>query len=92
MAKQARISLERIHNSERFRILFDLANDCLLILDMDGYIIDINCTGHERLGYTKKDMLGKRISEFDSPEFAARVPERIATLNSRHSAVFESAR
>jgi diguanylate cyclase (GGDEF)-like protein/PAS domain S-box-containing protein len=91
MAKQARISLERIHNSERFRILFDLANDCLLILDMDGYIIDINRTGHERLGYTKKDMLGRRISEFDSPEFAARVPERIATLNSRHSAVFESA-
>ena len=91
MAKQAQISLEQIHSSERFRILFDLANDCLLVLDMEGNIIDINRTGHERLGYTKQEMLGRRISEFDSPEFAHRVPERIATLQNRHSAVFESA-
>ena len=58
---------------------------------MNGYIIDINRTGHERLGYTKQEMLGRRIGEFDSPEFAKKVPERIAKLKSHGSAVFESA-
>lgn len=91
MARQQQIKDEQAQSWEKLRILFDLANDCLLVLDLNGYIIDINRTGHERLGYTKQEMLGRRISEFDSPEFAGKVPERIAELKRHHSAVFESA-
>lgn len=75
----------------RSRILFDLVNDGLLMLDLNGYIIDINTAGHERLGYTRKEMIGKRISQFDPPEFARLVPKRFAEIQAQGSAMFESA-
>ena len=75
----------------RSRILFDLANDGLVMLDLYGYIVDINRTGHERLGYTKEQMIGKSISQFEPPEFAKEVPNRLADIQSLGSAVFETA-
>jgi len=35
----------------RSQLLFDFANDGLIMLVLDGYIVDINRTGYERLGY-----------------------------------------
>ncbi len=78
-------------SENKFRILFESANDCLLLLSMEGRIVDINHTGHERLGYTREEMLGKRIAELDPPEFAAKVPERIAKIMGDGQAIFESA-
>lgn len=78
-------------SKNEFQVLFESASDCILILDQAGRITDINHTGYERLGYSKEEMLGKRISEFDPPEFAAHVPARIAMIQSQGYAVFESA-
>jgi PAS domain S-box-containing protein len=61
-------------SEDRYRTLFDLAADCLMILDLDGTIRDINRTGYERLGYTRDEMVGMHITELDPPEFAAEVP------------------
>lgn len=75
----------------QYGILFDMAADCLLILDMSGYIVDINATGLAQRGYSKAEMIGRRISEFDPPEYASRVPERMAALHRDGHACFESA-
>ena len=77
-------------SEERFHNLFDLAPDCLLILDLDGVIRDINRTGHERLGYTRDEMVGMHITRLDPPEFAAKVPKRLDEIE-KGGAVFESA-
>ncbi|MGA9665205.1 MAG: sensor domain-containing diguanylate cyclase [Gallionella sp.] len=74
----------------RYRMLFDLAADCLMILDMDGIIRDINLTGHERLGYTKDEMVGMRLADLDPPEFAAKIPKRFED-NENGALIFESA-
>ncbi|MBI3480822.1 MAG: GGDEF domain-containing protein [Nitrosomonadales bacterium] len=76
-------------SEERYRMLFDQAVDCLLILDLDGVIIDINRTGWERLGYTRDEMIGRHITEFNPPEFAAKVPKRLDDVE-KGNAVFES--
>jgi len=78
-------------SEEKFRNLFHLATDGIFILDTDGRFLDVNATAHERLGYSREEMLGRNIRELDPPEFAARVPERLAELRSRGRAVFESA-
>jgi diguanylate cyclase (GGDEF)-like protein/PAS domain S-box-containing protein len=75
---------------DRYRALFDLAADCLMILDLDGTIRDINRTGHERLGYTRDEMVGMHITELDPPEFAAMVPKRFDEIE-KSGAIFESA-
>ena len=80
-----------LESESRFRTLFEFATDCMLILDMAGRIVDINRTGYERLGYVKQEMLGRKIAEFDTPEYAILVSERMARLSKDGSAVFESA-
>lgn len=74
-----------------FRELFDLATDCMLILGMDGCIKEINHIGYAQLGYAKTEMIGKHISQFLSPEYAAILGERIDALLSEDHLIFESA-
>jgi len=77
-------------SEERYRTLFDLAADCLMILDLDGTIRDINRTGLEQRGYTREEMVGMHITRLDPPEFAAKVPKRLDDIE-KGGAVFESA-
>lgn len=90
------VKLEQVEHELRaqenkFHILFESANDCILILDLEGRIKDINRIGHERLGYGKEEMIGRRIAQFDSPDFAPRVISRIAEIQEKGCATFESA-
>lgn len=54
------IDAESINNEEEFRVLFNLAADCMLILGSDGCIKEINRVGYAQLGYTKEEMLGRQ--------------------------------
>lgn len=78
-------------SEEKFRTIFETANDAIFILDEKGNFKDVNRIAYERLGYAKEEMLSKNVSQIDSPEFAAKVPERIAELKKYGKAVFESA-
>jgi PAS domain S-box-containing protein len=83
---------EALKESEQnLRLLFDSSTDGIFILNMLGHLIDVNRTAHERLGYTKEEMLSMKISELDPPEFASSVPERLAQIREHGQAVFESA-
>jgi diguanylate cyclase (GGDEF)-like protein/PAS domain S-box-containing protein len=78
-------------SEDKYRTLFDLAADCLMILDLDGTIIDINRTGLEQRGYTKDEIVGMNITLLDPPEFAAKVPKRLEDVEKSGLSVFESA-
>ena len=75
----------------RYHALFDNAADCLMVLDLDGTIIDINHTGLEQRGYTRGEMIGMHITRLDPPEFAAKVPQRLDDIAKTGSSIFESA-
>ncbi|MFA5802539.1 MAG: PAS domain S-box protein [Thermoleophilia bacterium] len=87
--KQAEDALKE--SERQFRTLFNQSTDGMFILDMKGNFIDINQTAHERLGYTKEEMLAMSVSKLDPPEFAVRVPERLAKIIKDGQAIFESA-
>ena len=76
-------------SEDKFRMLFDSAADCLMILDLDGAILDINRTGLEQRGYTREEMIGMHITQLDPPEYAAKVPKRLEDIE-KGSMVFES--
>jgi PAS domain S-box-containing protein len=78
-------------SEEKFRSLFDSANDAVFILSPEGKFIDVNRNGFERLGYTKEEMLSLRLDQIDSPEFAGNVSQRITQLREHGHGVFESA-
>jgi PAS domain S-box-containing protein len=78
-------------SEERYRNMFDSSTDGIFILDLKGNIVDANAIAYERLGYTKDEMLSMHIKNLDPPEHAAKVPERMAKIHEKGSAVFESA-
>jgi|GEM_PF-2119259 len=80
-----------VESEQKFQRLFEEANDCIMLLSTEGVIVDINRTGHERLGYAKADMVGRRIAEFDTAEHAPRVGERVANVLKTGFSSFEAA-
>jgi diguanylate cyclase (GGDEF)-like protein/PAS domain S-box-containing protein len=77
-------------DEQSYRLLFDLANDGLIVLGLDGHIRDLNRTAYQRLGYAKEEMLGQHITRFIPSQFAERVAQRIRELSANGSAVYES--
>lgn len=91
VTEQRRAERIRRESEVKFRTLFESANDGILILSLTGTIIDTNTTAHERLGYTKEELVGLPITKINSPESANLVAERMRLILSRGRAVFEVA-
>jgi PAS domain S-box-containing protein len=70
--------------------LFECAGDAIFIGDLTGRFFEANQTACDRLGYRKEELVGMSVSDIDSPEQAARVPERIAALRQMGSLSFET--
>jgi diguanylate cyclase (GGDEF)-like protein/PAS domain S-box-containing protein len=76
---------------ERYLKLYEAACDGLFLLDMEGYIREVNQAGCQRLGYEKHELLGRHISELNSPEFASQCADRVQMLLREGMARFRSA-
>ncbi len=64
-------------SEEKYRTLFEEATDGIRIFDEAGRIIDCNQTACDQLGYSREELLQKRLVEIVSPERIAeiRAPE-----------------
>jgi len=76
-------------NERKYRLLFELARDCILLLEADGEnqgkIIAANTAAATMHGYTVDEMLTKNIADLDTPESAKAVPERFRyILSGKH--------
>jgi PAS domain S-box-containing protein len=78
-------------SEEKYRMLYDSAIDAIFIADVDGKIIDVNRTAHERLGYAREEMLALHVSRLDPPDYAVQVGVRIEQLQQQGHLIFESA-
>ena len=56
-------------SEEKYRQLVDTASDAIYIVSEDGLIIDTNESACAALGWTKKELIGKTISDID-PNFS----------------------
>ncbi|NQT71430.1 MAG: PAS domain S-box protein [Chloroflexi bacterium] len=67
-----KLAEEALRQSEtRYRQLFDSAPDGVFILDEDGYIVECSNSTMLIYGYSKEEMINKRITEFMHPSSAA---------------------
>lgn len=78
-------------SEKKHRMLYDSAIDGILILDLQGHIIDCNRTAHERLGYGREELLALHVSQLDPPEYAAQVGDRMKRLGEQGRLIMESA-
>jgi len=58
-------------SEEKFKTTFDKAKDAIFIESLDGKILDVNKAVCSMLGYTKDELLAKRVGDIVPPEIAA---------------------
>ncbi len=54
-------------SEERYRELFENANDIVYTLDLDGNLTSINKRGEEITGYSRQEIIGQNIAPFIDP-------------------------
>jgi PAS domain S-box-containing protein len=71
--------------------VFEKANDAIFIHDFNGKMLEINEMACLQTGYSREELLELTLAKLDTPEFAAKIPERLKLLMRDGEAVFEAA-
>jgi len=79
-----------IESEKRYRMIFENANDGIIIHDTEGTIFDVNKNMYTRLGYSKEKMLKMRLADLVSPEYTEKIEGRTKDLEKDGVAIFES--
>jgi len=90
VADRARVESGQVSGEDLFRSLFDNAGDAIFIHDREGYIIEANRPACERLGYSREELLTMHPRDFNTPEQAAQVAERLEVLRREGVVTFET--
>lgn len=78
-------------SEERYKTIFDSANDGIILHDLEGKILDVNRSMHQRLGYTKSEFLRMNLNRLVPPEYEEKIESRTAAIKQQGVAIFESA-
>jgi len=78
-------------SEEKFRMVFDNANDAIFIHTFNGRMLEVNQTACERLGYSKEELLKLSPMEIDTPEYFALYNECVVELQEKGTFVIETA-
>ncbi|NEP62746.1 MAG: PAS domain S-box protein [Symploca sp. SIO2G7] len=88
--KQIAIALQE--SERKYRNLFELANDLIMIIDANTQqLLDVNFNAARRLGYTRRELLQLSISDIETPMAATRYQvlqqklKHIGYINYEHS-------
>ena len=77
-------------SEEKFRALFNNSGDAIVIVAPDGKILDSNRTVYDRYGYTAEEVRGLSLQDFETPEQARNIPERLERLKRDGHILFET--
>jgi PAS domain S-box-containing protein len=64
---RARAQTALRHSEERYRRLFEQANDIILTADLDQIVTDCNPAGAAAMGLDREEIIGRSIAEFVTP-------------------------
>ncbi|MFZ2658519.1 MAG: PocR ligand-binding domain-containing protein [Victivallales bacterium] len=81
---------EALRESEdRYRVLFDQANDGIFLLSDKGELLSVNEAFARMHGYSAEELLHKNIKDLDTPESSSLASERIRRLLAGEALTFE---
>ena len=79
-----------IESDKRYRMIFENANDGIIIHDTEGNIFDVNKNMYSRLGYSREKMLTMKLNDLVAPEFGENIAKHVSVLEEDGVAIFES--
>lgn len=75
---------------ERLKVLLNNANDCIILYDDKGNILDANSKTMETYGYTDEELKELNVSDLRAPEKRGDIKEIINALNHNEGMLFET--
>jgi PAS domain S-box-containing protein len=88
-AKEAEEILKK--SEEQFKTLFNKIVDPVFIHDSkDGKILEASSTALNKYGYTQNEILNLKPQDFNVPERAKEIPERLKKINNEEQYMFET--
>lgn len=66
--------------ARRSDLLLQIASDGIHVLNEQGYLVDMSDSFHEALGYTREEMIGMHVSQWDVRWSAEALKERVRLL------------
>jgi PAS domain S-box-containing protein len=63
VTEQKKIELALRESEEKYRTIFESANDIIILLDANGKILDVNARLADIGGYARDELIGKKVSE-----------------------------
>ncbi|MFC2168063.1 PAS domain S-box protein [Acidobacteriota bacterium] len=79
-----------IEHEKKYRMIFENANDGIIIHTLEGKIFDVNRNMYTRLGYTKDEMLKMTMDKLVAPSYDANIERYSTKLEEEGVAIFES--
>lgn len=76
-------------SEERYRQLVEQATDGIFVVDAEGRYVDVNAAGEQMLGYSRDEILARRLGDFICPEEAVRVAQELGRLADRAVVISE---
>jgi|GEM_PF-466745 len=86
--KQAELAI--VASEEKFKLFFEQASDAIFIIRADGRISEANNEACSRYGYSREEMIGKEMGQFDTPEHFRYAAERLALVMQVGQITFET--
>lgn len=77
-------------SEQRYRTLFEQANDAVFLETLDGRIIDVNRRACELLGYSRKELMGLTVADITPPEVQDGIAQSLDDLLSTGGMCLES--
>jgi diguanylate cyclase (GGDEF)-like protein/PAS domain S-box-containing protein len=77
-------------SQEKFKTIFNSANDCILIHDLEGNILEVNDKACKRMGHSRNELLSTPLSGEDSPEYFKTISDMKDELYKKGGLIFES--
>jgi PAS domain S-box-containing protein len=63
ISEQKKVEVELREREQKYRALFEYANDAIFLLDMEGIHLQVNQKAADLLGYTREELVGMRIQD-----------------------------
>jgi len=89
VTERKRVEAALRENERRYRSLFSHAMDGILLLDMEGNIIDVNSAFARMHGYSVEELLRMNLSQLDTTESLALAAARMRRIQSGETIGFE---
>jgi PAS domain S-box-containing protein len=88
--EQARLYQTLRDSEEKYRALFDQANDAVFLETLDGRILEVNERACQLLGYSRQELLRLSVADIVPPEIRDKLPQVIQEEVTRGSIRLEA--